>query len=78
MRQEESREGRKHESEEGGIGVCVLFFFFASRRQHTKLRCDWSSVVCSSDLEGVDVGDEGVDVGEELALARKELPLGRS
>src|SRR6266480_7165435 len=26
-------------------------FFFASRRRHTSLTCDWSSDVCSSDLE---------------------------
>src|SRR6267142_4520955 len=27
-----------------------LFFFFSSRRRHTRLTCDWSSDVCSSDL----------------------------
>src|SRR6266571_1979517 len=26
------------------------FFFFSSRRRHTSLTCDWSSDVCSSDL----------------------------
>src|SRR5256885_12385100 len=30
-----------------GIGV---FFFFSSRRRHTRLQGDWSSDVCSSDL----------------------------
>src|SRR5690242_21772993 len=32
---------------------CVVgcwFFFFSSRRRHTRLTCDWSSDVCSSDL----------------------------
>src|SRR5580698_7549579 len=29
---------------------CVFFFFFSSRRRHTRLTCDWSSDVCSSDL----------------------------
>src|SRR5688572_17393600 len=29
-------------------GVC--FFFFSSRRRHTRFDCDWSSDVCSSDL----------------------------
>src|SRR2546426_6074663 len=29
--------------------VC-LFFFFSSRRRHTRLQGDWSSDVCSSDL----------------------------
>src|SRR5450631_3977217 len=26
------------------------YFFFSSRRRHTRLTCDWSSDVCSSDL----------------------------
>src|SRR5438034_6350387 len=26
------------------------FFFFSSRRRHTRSLCDWSSDVCSSDL----------------------------
>src|SRR2546426_6475797 len=29
----------------------VFFFFFSSRRRHTRLQGDWSSDVCSSDLE---------------------------
>src|SRR6266480_4859680 len=30
--------------------VFFFFFFFSSRRRHTRLTCDWSSDVCSSDL----------------------------
>src|SRR2546426_5670264 len=30
--------------------MLVLFFFFSSRRRHTRLQGDWSSDVCSSDL----------------------------
>src|SRR6478736_9073234 len=31
--------------------VCeFVFFFFSSRRRHTRFDCDWSSDVCSSDL----------------------------
>src|SRR2546430_15324922 len=30
----------------------MFFFFFSSRRRHTRFDCDWSSDVCSSDLEG--------------------------
>src|SRR5438445_9094283 len=30
--------------------VCVLYFFFSSRRRHTRYWRDWSSDVCSSDL----------------------------
>src|ERR1022692_1503441 len=29
----------------------VFFFFFSSRRRHTRLQGDWSSDVCSSDLD---------------------------
>src|SRR5690554_7317677 len=33
---------------------CVLyFFFFSSRRRHTRCGRDWSSDVCSSDLKGL-------------------------
>src|SRR6266850_2883358 len=28
----------------------MFFFFFSSRRRHTRLQGDWSSDVCSSDL----------------------------
>src|SRR5947209_11049945 len=31
--------------------VACLFFFFSSRRRHTRYWRDWSSDVCSSDLE---------------------------
>src|ERR1035438_10785145 len=32
------------------VFVCFLFFFFSSRRRHTRCLSDWSSDVCSSDL----------------------------
>src|SRR6202522_308391 len=32
------------------VSVYVLFFFFSSRRRHTRCRRDWSSDVCSSDV----------------------------
>src|SRR5450631_1679287 len=31
--------------------ILIICFFFSSRRRHTRLTCDWSSDVCSSDLE---------------------------
>src|SRR5699024_2797756 len=39
--------------------ACHSFFafFFSSRRRHTRSKRDWSSDVCSSDLQGV--GDHG-------------------
>src|SRR5207245_4351794 len=30
--------------------LCFVFFFFSSRRRHTRCYRDWSSDVCSSDL----------------------------
>src|SRR2546430_16540175 len=45
-----------------------MFFFFSSRRRHTRFDCDWSSDVCSSDLP------------QTFALGFKELwqlPAGR-
>src|SRR5690242_4707056 len=51
------------------IGICffvfsllfisfLFFFFFSSRRRHTRLTCDWSSDVCSSDLKHDSVPSE--------------------
>src|SRR5207245_4536266 len=34
--------------------LLFLFFFFSSRRRHTRCYRDWSSDVCSSDLESQD------------------------
>src|SRR3712207_580665 len=31
--------------------MCIIFFFFSSRRRHTRYWRDWSSDVCSSDLD---------------------------
>src|SRR5256884_3309455 len=44
---------------------CVCFFFFSSRRRHTRCSRDWSSDVCSSDLiavGGTDFDDAGTQV----------------
>src|SRR5256886_6207079 len=38
--------------EEAWVSVC---FFFSSRRRHTRFDCEWSSDVCSSDLENARV-----------------------
>src|SRR5699024_8092696 len=32
------------------VGIIFIFFFFSSRRRHTRSKRDWSSDVCSSDL----------------------------
>src|SRR2546430_14549163 len=36
----------------------MLFFFFSSRRRHTRFDCDWSSDVCSSNLTGSGCGPQ--------------------
>src|SRR5256886_6827494 len=36
------------------------FFFFSSRRRHTRFDCDWSSDVCSSDLNAVHIAGKNV------------------
>src|SRR6266550_5415190 len=43
-----------------------FFFFFSSRRRHTRCSRDWSSDVCSSDLEN---RVPGGDVNPYLAVA---------
>src|SRR5260370_14775080 len=35
----------------------AYFFFFSSRRRHTRFKCDWSSDVCSSDLNRILIAD---------------------
>src|SRR5690242_21524520 len=50
-----------------------FFFFFSSRRRHTRLTCDWSSDVCSSDLGTSDLdrqvgGAAPLDLGDRDAL----------
>src|SRR5256885_8874484 len=37
----------------GLVSKSSIFFFFSSRRRHTRLQGDWSSDVCSSDLAKV-------------------------
>src|SRR5260370_21723970 len=39
------------------IKIHIQFFFFSSRRRHTRFKCDWSSDVCSSDLVVSRVGN---------------------
>src|SRR5207249_5417986 len=40
----------------------LVIFFFSSRRRHTISKRDWSSDVCSSDLDELD-GDDEHDAG---------------
>src|SRR5688572_31618432 len=47
-----------------GAGTECTMFFFSSRRRHTRFDCDWSSDVCSSDLQAVLISDRGIEEGE--------------
>src|SRR6266496_1476999 len=48
----------------------MIFFFFSSRRRHTRSLRDWSSDVCSSDLASVGIG--GITLGGGVGyLVRK-------
>src|SRR5256886_3756201 len=44
------------------VPAMELMFFFSSRRRHTRFDCDWSSDVCSSDLQK-NLGALVVDIG---------------
>src|SRR5205807_3263989 len=49
-----------------------FFFFFSSRRRHTRLQGDWSSDVCSSDL-----GEDGEIARGDGAIRADELNIDR-
>src|SRR4051812_19410313 len=63
-----------------------MFFFFSSRRRHTRLTCDWSSDVCSSDLEFKRLGVEGdwdhpystMDFAAEAQIARELMKFAQN
>src|ERR1039457_310059 len=58
------------------VFTASCFFFFSSRRRHTRLQGDWSSDVCSSDLilvralgtqtPGVNSSDGTAELGKRL------------
>src|SRR5689334_24451058 len=44
-------------------------FFLSSRRRHTRWNCDWSSDVCSSDLDRIVLAGFAVRVDDEVVEA---------
>src|SRR5256884_9991313 len=53
-----------------------LFFFFSSRRRHTRCSRDWSSDVCSSDLVPIQPLEQfGLNADLVLAAIGGHLPL---
>src|SRR6266496_5164029 len=53
----------------------LFFFFFSSRRRHTRSLRDWSSDVCSSDLELGEALRLPVDQGRHPELLREAPQL---
>src|SRR5690606_40546323 len=56
-------------------GLCgwLSYFFFSSRRRHTRFSRDWSSDVCSSDLRPVGGRDGGGGGGLRQAVALEDV-----
>src|SRR5437868_15246641 len=60
-----------------------LIFFFSSRRRHTRSKRDWSSDVCSSDLQAVDRDDrefalrDKVRIDDRIANRSEERRVGK-
>src|SRR5690606_40887477 len=58
--------------------IYSIFFFFSSRRRHTRFSRDWSSDVCSSDLPGLrslQFGDSLKQLLDALRLCREDLEM---
>src|SRR6266446_8810373 len=55
----------------------MLFFFFSSRRRHTRLQGDWSSDVCSSDLPSRSL-ERARSLLKEAGFSWKNGPNGES
>src|SRR2546430_2978994 len=62
------------------------FFFFSSRRRHTRFDCDWSSDVCSSDLSedgryeagmGIDAADVDGCGFQDIYITHLDFELNR-
>src|SRR5438132_10712429 len=51
----------------------LSFFFFSSRRRHTRSLCDWSSDVCSSDL--ITVMDRDTPIAEIVPLPQETTTI---
>src|SRR5256886_8764248 len=53
-----------------GTSESCLFFFFSSRRRHTRFDCDWSSDVCSSDLKEIRAAQKATSVEFRKAVEK--------
>src|SRR3989344_1116583 len=59
----------------GGYRHVVHYFLFSSRRRHTRLTCDWSSDVCSSDLQKIqkESAEQGLPEQKKVLSASDKL-----
>src|SRR6266487_6364516 len=55
-----------------------LFFFFSSRRRHTRWTGDWSSDVCSSDLDERAAGQPKDQAGQQELNKSQEQAAGET
>src|SRR2546430_8475402 len=53
---------------------CVCFFF-SSRRRHTRFDCDWSSDVCSSDLDSAPADVPSAAPAVDRAVPQLPAPI---
>src|SRR5438045_9654484 len=55
--------------------VFIVYFFFSSRRRHTRCLSDWSSDVCSSDLRRRrDLGGHAARLEQAAEMPQKAEP----
>src|ERR1035441_10776401 len=68
----------------GRVLRSLLFFFFSSRRRHTRCLSDWSSDVCSSDLYAgrrfhpPETGGHRAETGCQFPMAAHARRAGRA
>src|SRR5436853_4163630 len=59
------------------VRMSVCYFFFSSRRRHTRCLSDWSSDVCSSDLltdvPRTSMPDPSQQLTQQATMTRKNL-----
>src|SRR2546429_5585310 len=59
-------------------GYVVFLFFFSSRRRHTRCSRDWSSDVCSSDLDSLDISRLNMATGWPPRMAMFSIKFSAS
>src|SRR2546430_9332856 len=63
---------------EGRPRVGFVSCFFSSRRRHTRFDCDWSSDVCSSDLEMAVLGNPEYRETATTTVASRLLKISKN